>query len=382
MKPIRSLPIWRLAGITRAVEGYLWVRNRIYYRVFDQDWILANLPDAEKRRQREAYHRGALRAGLVAALIVIPLVSSIAFYIDANVVEHISYYKEFDKKYGVFEGIGPISFSEVSPRQDSYRFIKKGPFFRRRVERVEAINSLGEMTKWNSVYSYLDVDTDNDPACQWKLVYGLQGNLVFEEAKDSFGKLVRSFVYFPQQEDVKISRHAMAIFVGAEGYPKGERSSPAQFVEITYDGDGNETRRLYKDQKGDAVPGPDHAYGLRNTYTDGVLMKTQSLREDGQTPMVDRAGNCALEFAYQNGLRIYSRALDAGGQPTYLNRTGHCIARYEYDSYGNMANISYFDTDNKPMLIKAGYHSLVSIYQAGKKIQEGYLDLNGHPVLE
>jgi len=60
----------RLAGITRVVEGYLWVRNRIYYRVFDREWVLANMPDAEKQRQRAAFRRGLVRASAVAGVIV------------------------------------------------------------------------------------------------------------------------------------------------------------------------------------------------------------------------------------------------------------------------------------------------------------------------
>ena len=44
--------VLRLSGITRVVEGLLEVRNRIYERVFDREWVEANMPDAEKRRQR------------------------------------------------------------------------------------------------------------------------------------------------------------------------------------------------------------------------------------------------------------------------------------------------------------------------------------------
>jgi hypothetical protein len=60
--------LW-LSGITRAVEGYLYVRNRIYYRVFDREWVHANMPDAELRRQRAASRRGLLRAAAVALVI-------------------------------------------------------------------------------------------------------------------------------------------------------------------------------------------------------------------------------------------------------------------------------------------------------------------------
>jgi WD40 repeat protein len=62
--------ILRLSGITRAREGYLYVRNRIYERVFDPVWISANMPDAELRRQRAAYRRGLIRATAAAAVIL------------------------------------------------------------------------------------------------------------------------------------------------------------------------------------------------------------------------------------------------------------------------------------------------------------------------
>jgi hypothetical protein len=65
------LGILRLAGIIRISEGYLRLRNRIYEHVFDRDWIIANMPDAELRRQRAAYRKGILRAAAVAAVILV-----------------------------------------------------------------------------------------------------------------------------------------------------------------------------------------------------------------------------------------------------------------------------------------------------------------------
>lgn len=63
--------ILRLSGITRLVASHLHVRNQIYYRVFDQQWVTANMPDAELRRQRVAYRRGLLRAAAIATVILI-----------------------------------------------------------------------------------------------------------------------------------------------------------------------------------------------------------------------------------------------------------------------------------------------------------------------
>jgi hypothetical protein len=64
------LGILRLSGIIRIAEGRLRVRNRIYEHVFDRNWIVNNMPDAELRRQRAAFRKGALRAGAVAAVIL------------------------------------------------------------------------------------------------------------------------------------------------------------------------------------------------------------------------------------------------------------------------------------------------------------------------
>jgi WD40 repeat protein len=69
----------RLSGIVRAESGTLVVRNRIYGRAFDGAWIDAHLPDAEARRQREAYRRGLIRATTIAAAIVVAMVALVAW---------------------------------------------------------------------------------------------------------------------------------------------------------------------------------------------------------------------------------------------------------------------------------------------------------------
>ncbi len=59
-----------LAGVTRVEAGNLRVRNRIYRHVFDIRWVRAMMPDAEMRRQKEAYRRGAIRATALAFIVV------------------------------------------------------------------------------------------------------------------------------------------------------------------------------------------------------------------------------------------------------------------------------------------------------------------------
>jgi WD40 repeat protein len=69
----------RLSGITRTEDNCLKVRNRIYERVFDKEWVERSMHDADLRRQRAAYRRGLLRATAVAAIILI-LLSGLSLY--------------------------------------------------------------------------------------------------------------------------------------------------------------------------------------------------------------------------------------------------------------------------------------------------------------
>jgi hypothetical protein len=70
--------VTRLSGIARSAEGCLLVRNRIYRDVFNDDWILSNMPDPELRRQRAAFRRGVI--GAVVGVVVLAGLLSVPFF--------------------------------------------------------------------------------------------------------------------------------------------------------------------------------------------------------------------------------------------------------------------------------------------------------------
>src|SRR5262249_522386 len=84
----RCLPWSHMLSLVSAMRRtphtgqYLQVRNRIYKHVFDQSWIAIQMPDAEVRRQREAYWRGVLRPACTAAVAIMIMagLSILAFY--------------------------------------------------------------------------------------------------------------------------------------------------------------------------------------------------------------------------------------------------------------------------------------------------------------
>ncbi|HLK58323.1 MAG TPA: AAA-like domain-containing protein, partial [Chthonomonadaceae bacterium] len=70
------IDVLMLSGLVRAEQGELVVRNRIYSHVFDRNWIRNQMPDAEKRRQRAAFLRGAFRVAAI-ALVLLSIIGSL-----------------------------------------------------------------------------------------------------------------------------------------------------------------------------------------------------------------------------------------------------------------------------------------------------------------
>jgi WD40 repeat protein len=58
----RLVSILGLSGVIRVVEGDLAVRNRIYARVFNLEWVTAHVPDAQIWSQRAVLRRNRVRA--------------------------------------------------------------------------------------------------------------------------------------------------------------------------------------------------------------------------------------------------------------------------------------------------------------------------------
>jgi hypothetical protein len=66
----RVIALLKLSGLMRVDDGRLFVRNRIYHRVFGRAWIRENMPDQEIRRQRRSFRLGVLRTASLAAVVV------------------------------------------------------------------------------------------------------------------------------------------------------------------------------------------------------------------------------------------------------------------------------------------------------------------------
>ncbi|MDX1932608.1 MAG: AAA-like domain-containing protein [Capsulimonadales bacterium] len=76
----------RLSGVVKVMDdrGRLSVRNRIYERVFDGDFIRANTPGEELRRQEAAARRGRLQVGALSLTVISTLLLMLQATMTAN----------------------------------------------------------------------------------------------------------------------------------------------------------------------------------------------------------------------------------------------------------------------------------------------------------
>lgn len=112
----RLVSVLKLSGVTRTVAGRLQIRNRIYERVFDHGWSTSSMPDAELRRQRAAYRRGALRTGAVAAavLILVGALGALAYYQGRRAPRYAQKSRQRLVRMTVAEGVLAMSKGDMA----------------------------------------------------------------------------------------------------------------------------------------------------------------------------------------------------------------------------------------------------------------------------
>ena len=100
-----------------------------------------------------------------------------------------TYFSNFTKRNGVFDGIGPLTKEQVARRSLSFRFIRRGasgPLIR-----VQAVDNEGRLTYRHSAGTYMEFKyTENEfsylsnenPAreCQWEFVQDEIGRIAYD----------------------------------------------------------------------------------------------------------------------------------------------------------------------------------------------------------
>jgi len=306
---------------------------------------------AELRERLRRSKRHTLLLGSTACL----LACAILVYLFGWVFNHTTYYKGFSKRYGTIHPIGSLTSAAIKHRSWSIQVVSTGWFGRVRVQAAKAVDSMGNLTSKHNIGTYFtdsySISSTKEKECQWELTYDREDRVVYEVARDRFGRMVWGFVHSPNNaKDSKLPDSTTGMFVGSDGYPQPQSNSRAEYVTITYDRNGFERYNRYSDREGNPAPGPYGAYEwLYESDGLGRLTKAVSLGEDGK-PMINNIGCAQLEIKYDNdGNPVECRILDTNGKLT-LGNDGWAISRMKYDKWGNVLEKRLFDANNQSVM--------------------------------
>lgn len=310
--------------------------------------------EAERRRRAEfaAKLRRERRRLWAALAAVVLLAATIGGYYLGWLRPYQTYCRDFSKRWGAAYPVGPLPAAAAGHRASTLRLTRKGWFGE--VYAVEVIDAKRRLTSNASISTYLS-DSGEDAALQgrparFEFVRDRQGRVVYEIAFDRLGRMVWGFVYAPGESSaVGQPRSRKAMFLGADGYPRPQGRSRAEFVEFHYDGRGFETEWYYFDREGNPMPGRDDAYGQRAEYDgEGRRTRLTSLDRAGQ-PMNDAVGNAGAEAKYdKEGNVAEGRTFDAQGGPT-LVRSGYHRGVMQYDEWGRNTETRFFNLSGEPV---------------------------------
>lgn len=318
---------------------------------------------------------------VVAAVLVIACGVGIwawTYYRDST-----SYYKDIVERWGVYEGVGELSSSDVGHSNSMYRIIESEG----KVRRVSYVNSFGKLID-DSESEHIGRPTDA------YYYYRDNGNVDFVVYKDRSGKSLYKMKY--EEKDGKIN---MAVFQYDDKY-NTERCLPNSLVGYydfanesedkgrvsryfyTFDEDGFVTKLRYGDRFNQEVGDANNIYGIVYTRDEKGRVLTLQYINESEEPQSTKWGLSLKKFEYDdsdNWVKTYYFGID--GSPVMDDSDGTFIYSLEYDKYGNLVKTLHMGPTGELMMTqKQGIAGQMREYDEHGLLTKVFnLDTSGNP---
>jgi hypothetical protein len=335
-----------------------------------------------KRQRKRMFRRRVLQTVLVCLLIVAGL-----FYWDYSRLK-VRYYAHVTTRWGVPEGVIPLTDDVRAHREISYRFESRG-YKVRALLRVNSVGSLRDDPE-NHNASRTEVVYREDGSPLRLDLFDHNGHLVVREGysplemRDSQGKIARTVRFennheFSQTLDARFGSLSTWTIPNPSQLPK---QSAIAALRITYDSFGYDWKVAYCNAGGTPIRNADGAFGQQYEHDEyGLVTRTTNLGRDGK-PLPDRYGVATTVSTLDksgNCIRwLYLGSNDLPIQGPKLFATTDSV----YDDCGNVIKSAYFGVDGPPTLSKDGYAKFTQTYDnRGNVIQWECFGVDGKPTL-
>jgi hypothetical protein len=127
-------------------------------------------------------------------------------------------------------------------------------------------------------------------------------------------------------------------------------------IEFKHDDDGNVTEERFVGVDGQLVYATDGWVVSRAQYVNGQQVEVAFFGTDNE-PILNRDGTHMETRLFEDGLLKEARVFGTKGRSEPVTSSdGHSIIRLGYDDQRNEVSRSYFDEQDKPVIITEGYH--------------------------
>lgn len=319
--------------------------------------------------------------GSIAAAILVLLVAGLWIW-DYNRTK-VFYYKDYVEYWGVPEGIGRLSGSDMEHREQSYRF----EYCQRKLRRASLVNSRDKVinhsdtehaiSRYSDVYFYY---TDNGKI-DYKLIYDSNGKVLFKMDYDENLKTVTFRQNDEYGTEMNLKANTTKLY-NETGAWFEDKSRISRYI-LKYDDKGLLVEQQYVGLQNVPVNDSENIHGMRFKYDEkGHKIEEQFIDLDGNitTNGIGLAVKC---YAYDEDDNWHS--------VTYLNaerKSSHdgnncAYVEMSYDEYGNRKTEKYYTIDKKPS-IRTDVNTFGFSYQydeQGFRTEQTSLDGNGQPMV-
>ena len=348
----------------------------------------------------------------VAAIAIILLFVGLGIW-DYNRTK-VFYYKDYVEYWGIPEGIGQLSGSEMQHRQATYRM----EYSQHKLRRLSLVNPEGNLTSHNDTETMLTRFTDvryyytDDGKVDYKTIYDQAGKLLYKMDYDEALKTVT----FRQNDEygTEMNLRANTTDLQHQGQQLFEEKSHISRYLLTYDDKGLLTRLLYVGLQNVPAGDAENIYGISYIYDKrGHKTEEQFLGADGQPTSnglglsikqyefdaddnwctarylnIDRGpshdgNNCALVKIESDewGNRISEKYYTIDGEHSIRTDMGVSGFIYEYDENGHCVAQTCIGLENEPMICRYGYTKECFKYdENGYVSQISFLDADKNPI--
>jgi YD repeat-containing protein len=295
-------------------------------------------------------------ASLMLALLVAAGAASGLWFWDAFYRRHVQHFATIQTRYGLPEGVGPLSEAQFARRNASLEFIRHGR--RNPVDEVRLVNSSGN-TPPVTAYVAISPLSDLNPLSSFDIQNPLasdmmtltrvtfardgQGRILEQNWFTAAGRLVYS-LRFANRETAEYKMH---------GFTRSMRASGIAYLRYSFVESGPNAGLIEKvvflDAHQQPQPSESGAFGVRRTFDErGLTRESFPLG-----PKLEDRPNSGGLFRRVLSHSPYGDIIEEAGfderGARVADASGVAITRSQYDPAGNLRQVTFSDRNDEPV---------------------------------